>query len=304
MIARAALAVVAVLTGCAAATPSTAPSQASSDAAGPSPSADPPPPLTLGAGFRYSTYGIGPIDPGPEYWRRVGEEMAARFDGAKPGAVWIVGEIAGQGTVLTFPGTSDEPTIHFRPEDNNEAALDLFDEAGFDVWLQVEPANAPIDQLIDIILDRYGHHPSVVGVGIDVEWLGASGSPEGRPVTDAEAREWVAAVRAHDPGYRLFLKHWERDVMPPTERDGIVFIDDSQGFADLEAMVAEFAVWGEHFAPSQVGFQFGYLGDRPWWGGLADPPSDIGAALLDAVPNVAGLYWVDFTVREIFEPAE
>ena len=30
----------------------------------------------------------------------------------------------------------------------------------------------------------------------------------------------------------------------------------------------------------------------------------LAAAMLDAVPNVAGLYWVDFTVREIFEPAE
>jgi hypothetical protein len=230
--------------------------------------------------------------------------MAARFDGATPGAVWIVGEIAGQGTVLTFPGTSDEPTIHFSSEDNNEAALDLFDDAGFAVWLQVEPGDAPIDQLIDIILDQYEHHPSVIGVGIDVEWLGSSGSPEGRPVTDAEAREWVAAVRAHDPEYRLFLKHWERDVMPPSVRDGIAFIDDSQGFADLDAMVAEFAAWGEHFAPAQVGFQFGYLGDRTWWERLADPPGEIGDALLEAIPNVAGLYWVDFTVLQIFEPAE
>jgi hypothetical protein len=37
---------------------------------------------------------------------------------------------------------------------------------------------------------------------------------------------------------------------------------------------------------------------------LDDPPADIGLALLDAVPNTAGLYWVDFTVREVFEPPE
>ena len=62
------------------------------------------------------------------------------------------------------------------------------------------------------------------------------------------------------------------------------------------------AVRGETFGPAQVGFQYGYFADRPWWSELDDPPADIGRALLDAVPNTAGLYWVDFTVFEIFEP--
>ena len=122
-------------------------------------------------------------------------------------------------------------------------------------------------------------------------------------MTDEEARAWLAAIRAHDPDYRLFLKHWEIDVMPPTERDGILFISDEQGFADLDAMVDSFTAWGEAFAPAQVGFQYGYSADRPWWLELDDPPRDIGHALLEAVPNTVGLYWVDFTVREIFEPA-
>jgi hypothetical protein len=289
----AATALAALLTACGAAAPAT-PS--------PEPTLAPLEPLALGAGFRYSTYGIGPNDPGPAYWRDVGEGMAGRFEGATPQAIWIVGIIAGQGTILSFPGTSEETTIHFQPEDNNEAALDLFDEAGFGVWLQVEPGDAPVDQLIDIVMERYGHHPSVIGFGIDVEWLNSSGTPEGRPVTDAEASAWLAAIRAHDPNDRLFLKHWERDVMPPTARDGIVFVDDSQNFADLDAMVAEFAGWGEHFAPAQVGYQYGYTGDEDWWSELADPPGDIGQAILDAVPDAVGLYWVDFTIRDVFEP--
>lgn len=271
----------------------------------PSPEAtlDPLPPLGLGAGFRYSTYGIGRNDPGPDYWLSVGNGMAEPFDGATPQAVWIVAEIAGPGTVLTFPGTSDDVNIHFRSDDNNEAALDAFDEAGVDVWLQLEPGNAPVAELIDIVLDRYGDHTSVIGVGVDVEWLETS-VPEGRPVTDEEARVWLTAIRAHDPDDRLFLKHWEAGVMPPTARDGILFISDEQGFADLDAMLASFSAWGETFAPAQVGFQYGYFSDRPWWSELDDPPADIGRALLGAVPNTAGLYWVDFTVFEIFEPPE
>ncbi len=58
--------------------------------------------------------------------------------------------------------------------------------------------------------------------------------------------------------------------MPPTARDGILFISDEQGFADLDAMVDSFTAWGETFAPAQVGFQYGYFADRPWWIELDD----------------------------------
>ncbi len=90
--------------------------------------------------------------------------------------------------------------------------------------------------------------------------------------------------------------------MPPTVRDGITFIDDSQILPSLDAMVAGFAAWGRAFAPAPVGFQFGYPSDRPWWSRLDDPPRRIGEAILAAVPNAYGLYWVDFTVNEVFPP--
>jgi len=41
----------------------------------------------LGTGFRYSAYGPD-WDPGPAYWLRVGQEMAARFPGAVGETVW------------------------------------------------------------------------------------------------------------------------------------------------------------------------------------------------------------------------
>ena len=104
------------------------------------------------------------------------------------------------------------------------------------------------------------------------------------------------------PGYRIFLKHWEIDYMPPTARDGIVFVDDSQQFPSLDDMVTEFARWGEAFAPATVGFQYGYPDDKDWWGELDDPPGDIGHRILAEVPNTEGLFWVDFTVREVFPP--
>jgi len=170
------------------------------------------------------------------------------------------------------------------------------------VWLQVEPGHAPVEELIHLVLGEYGTHPCVVGFGIDVEWYQSTERPEGKPVTDEEAAAWLAAIRSHDPSDRLFLKHWEASKLPPTLRDGLLFIDDSQILPSLDAMVAEFAAWGRSFAPAPVAFQFGYPSDRPWWRQLADPPGDIGRAILAAVPNAAGLYWVDFTVLDVFPP--
>lgn len=139
-------------------------------------------------------------------------------------------------------------------------------------------------------------------IGVDVEWNKSTDPDGGEPVSDAEARAWLAAARSHNPQYRLFLKHWLPEKMPPTVRDGLLFVDDSQVLPSLDAMVDEFAVWGKTFAPAPVAFQFGYPSDRPWWSRLGDPPKDIGARILQAVPNTAGLFWVDFSVLEVFPP--
>lgn len=261
-----------------------------------------PKPPSLGAGFRFSTYGIGG-NPGPEYFVSVGKQISARFPASHPEAIWIVGEFFGGGmTYLSFHAETDDPNVVSGYVDMNEQTLDMFDENGFKVWLQVEPANANMITLIDLVMNQYKHHPSVIGFGVDVEWYESDGSPLGTPITDEEAEAWVKAVRAHNSDYKLFLKHWETEFMPPTYREGIVFIDDGQGYASLDEIVNEFSPWGEHFAPAPVGFQYGYLSDKIWWKELQDPPTEIGKALLEEIPNTVSLFWVDFTLQEIFPP--
>ncbi|MCP4543676.1 MAG: hypothetical protein GY832_41715 [Chloroflexi bacterium] len=263
----------------------------------------------LRAGLRSSSYGISPF-PTPEWWLNATSSMASRFqDDSAPSVVWIVGVVQSSTCWLNFPAPSEDekhkyPNILFSYRDANEAYLDWFDQNGVQVWLQVEPSDADISTLIDLVLERYSSHPSVVGFGVDVEWYKNRDHKYGRDVTDAEAQAWSEQARLYNSDYDIFLKHWLVEKMPPTYRDGVMFLDDSQGFASLEEMASEFEVWGQAFAPAQVGFQYGYSSDKEWWGEFDDPPGDIGRVLLDRIPNATDLYWVDFTAEQIWPQEE
>jgi hypothetical protein len=255
-----------------------------------------------GAGIRSSTYGR-PNDPGPGYWARVGTEIAAKFPGAKPEAIWIVSRLKGRGTEMSFPVPAGvDPLITGMPEDISEPVLNLFDKLGYRVWLQTEPGWAPVDKAFHVMLDHYGHHTCVIGVGVDIEWHRSNNPDLGDPVTDEMARTWLAAARSHNPSYRMFLKHFRVNVMPPTVREGILFVDDSQIFESADAMIEEFSEWGRTFTPAPVGFQYGYRTDKPWWSKMKDPVKEIGDRILAVTPNTEALIWVDFSIQDVFPP--
>ena len=256
----------------------------------------------IGAGFRYSVYGPE-YDPGANYWDSVGNVIASIFDDASPECIWIVGVIVSRGCNLNFPVEGSYDLIRGSNIDHNEEIFNLFDQSGFRVWLQVEPGNASIDDLIDIVMSRYAHHPCITGFGVDVEWLETS-TPIGRRVTDIEAKRWVQKIKFYNPRYRLFLKHWEVGKMPPSFRDDVVFIDDSQMFNDINQMVREFKYWGNYFKPADVGFQFGYPYDKKWWGDYENPVKYIGDSIINEIPNAKSLFWVDFTIIDVFPPSK
>jgi hypothetical protein len=114
-------------------------------------------------------------------------------------------------------------------------------------------------------------------------------------VTDEQAQYWLQHLRRWNSSYLLFLKHWEPSKLPPAYRDGLVFIDDSQIFESMDQISLEFARWARWFYPAPVGFQFSYP-----WEKLADPPAEIGREIILTAPNVTDLYWVDFTVKDIW----
>ncbi len=261
------------------------------------------------AGVRSSEYGIKPF-PTKERWADMALNMVAKFPGSIPTAVWIIGAIDNGNCNLEFPSDGNSYRhITFASQDKHETYLDYFDHHGIKVYLQVEPGQADVKKLIDIVLRRYGHHPSVVGFGVDVEWfhVSASSANESTPIGNQMAHQWESKVKSYNSNYRLFLKHWLPSLMPSSYRGDIVFIDDSQGFSGLKEMVDEFDKWADSFPDNIVMYQVGYdvnvsgNNDFEWWHNLVNPPQVIGKAIAEEIhagnpDQDVGIIWVDFSL--------
>ena len=258
------------------------------------------------AGARSSAYGIRPF-PSPEGWADVLKTMAGYFPGSMPAGIWIVGRLHGanKGMAAEFPhpdnGADYGPLLTFSETDKHEPFLNQFDAGGIKVFLQIEPGFADVETAIDLVLNRYKHHPSVVGFGIDVEWFKNSKTDDPNAVvTDALARAWEARVKSHNPKYRLFIKHFRKEDLAPTYRGDIVFVDDSQQFNNLESFLAEYKEFADYFYPNTVMFQIGYRADKVWWKDIAAPiPKTLGEKLALQTRQDCGIIWVDFTLRDV-----
>lgn len=244
----------------------------------------------LYAGLRASKYGFG--KPDKAWLGNAIKSMASRWN-ATPTIVWIAS---------TYTAAE------------NEEYLAYFDQNGITALLQVEPFDKSVTSLIDEYLGKYKTHKSVIGFGVDIEWYTTTNGDIGKKVSDADARQWRAKIKSHNPDYILMLKHFFPAWCPPTERESILFLDDSQQFKNFDRFINEtdpntpwnvgYRVWAKSFAPHMSGMQYGYddanggVSDKLWWSKLTDPQKEIGDSLLVAGPNTRFLYWVDFTSKE------
>ncbi len=291
------------------------------------------------AGARSSIYGAVPF-PEDSSWGFIMKNMVAKNSAQIPCGIWIVGHLDSRNgncflefekpdTMTTVPDhvsfLGDDPDWNYEVNDH-EATLNYFDVNGIKVMLQVEPGLADLPTLMDIVMQKYGHHESVIGFGFDIEWFNV---PDDQNVNGGEtgyenkvnyelASSWNNQLKEYNPNYQLFLKHWLKDYLAETANDiidDILYIDDSQGFgyADdpLWEMEWEFADWASYFNPAPVGYQIGYEQDVDWWPNLDDPLENIAGSIKWAIDQnessqKLGMFWVDFTlyhdsITEIWE---
>lgn len=273
-------------------------------------------------GLRSSNYGISPF-PTEENWGYAFNEMKSYFPESQACGIWIIGTINDESAcVLEFPKPADSQNsyekIDFFEYDKHESYLNYFDQNDIKVMLQVEPGQGDIPTLINLIMNQYGHHESVIGFGVDLEWYapegqkGMNGDTYFAPLDNITAMAWDAKVKSYNNSYRMFLKHWicDESIMPQGTTSDIIFINDAQDFPDLDGMTAHFSNWSDNFRKNNnvrsVGYQIGYYSDRHYWKEeLAEPhPQNLSNAILRVIPDdqEVSFFWVDFTMEEVLLP--
>lgn len=276
------------------------------------------------AGTRSSDYGVSGRWLGTADWQHITDQMAGYFPGAQPTYIWIIGRLdedAGiGGTKLEFEQPNDGVdysalNISFAPPAkeghlSHEEYLNYFDEHGIKVFLQVESGFADMKTLMDLIFAKYGHHESVIGFGVDVEWYYGVSEDAGLPITDALAKDWDEHLKSIHPTYRMFLKHYNIRWLPPTYRSDILFVNDSQSIGSIDGevpgmyddtmgFIPEFKVFADFFYPNDVLYQIGYRKDAMWYYPLDKPViKSLSERLAEATRQKAGITWVDFTVKD------
>lgn len=270
------------------------------------------------SGLRFSLYGVRKDEannnkkysaPTSSEWKNYLKMMENKLPGSKGTVILIVSSIKEDGWVCSFhfPKPSNVPSglnVKFEKEEdtyNYEELLTMCDKQNYDVWLQVEPGNNDVCELAKIVLNKYKHHPSVKGFGIDCEWYhpeNKGSASRGYPLDDSTAKKLVKTAREINSSYTVFAKHWDSEYMPQSYRDGMIFVNDSQGFhGSFEDMKDEFKDWAKLYKDNPVIFQIGYVADKDIWG---NDPFKTAQGIVDAtIPynkNV-GIIWVDFTMH-------
>jgi hypothetical protein len=268
--------------------------------------------LVYYAGLRRSNYGLKKKNQDDLWWSMRAREFAAsipKVTPVKPVIIQIVaGYLSKDGTTKfefekpeNYIGSTKNMTFRSNGLDH-EQALTTYDEQGIKAIIQIEPGNADVLACLDIAQLTFGHHPCIIGYGIDAEWYFAKESKNntGLPVSDEDVKKWVNKVVSFDPNYTLFLKHWDPAHMPSTYRHpNLWFLSDSQDFQNLEQMMEDFRIWGNRHNNHVVGYQYGYKKDRKWWKKMKRPPVEISQAILRDISNTQFLFWVDFTADAV-----
>ena len=278
------------------------------------------------SGTRSSVYGLGDTWLLPDEWKQVTDQLQEWYPQTQTTMVWIIGSLSGMGCNLEFTPSSDVDTealarqyIYFSEPDrenhlSHEEYFKYFDNNNIKVYLQVEPGFADVDTLIDLIMDQYGDHPCIAGIGVDVEWYHGVTEDSGLPVSDAMAEKWDKHIKEINPEYRLFLKHYNIRYLPPTYRSDILFVNDSQGFGspvgdalgtydenldDVLGFFPEFKRFADAFPDNDVLYQIGYASDESWFYTMDDPVVlSLGQRLSEVTKQNCGIIWVDFTIKD------
>ena len=183
---------------------------------------------------------------------------AARTQGGDTGVLDLTVVQAQDGAAaLPFPYQGSGALRSVSGEDLLEPYLSRFDSEGLGVILSIQPMGADVNDLIGILLQRYGQHRCIVGINVDMEWK-ETGTPQ--HVSNGERDSWFATIDRFNPGLKLFLTYFKDYSYFPSDDGKIVVMFDGTDDSQQNLMVA-YGELARHF--SNVGIYTGYRSSSP-----------------------------------------
>jgi hypothetical protein len=174
-------------------------------------------------------------------------------------------------TYVPFPFEKKWKIYSYNQTDKVEPYLDRFDRDGLKVILSIQPNEAEVADLIDIILSRYGHHKSVIGVNIDMEWK-LTGNPN--HASNKERDLWLTKLQGYNPKFKLFLTNFKDQSYFPDDTKDIVILYDGEKTTQ-DKLMAKYGELAGHY--TSVGIYTGYPSSTP--------PTASHERIIDAAPN-------------------
>jgi hypothetical protein len=248
------------------------------------PALEPPKPVVWkGVSNFWHFFGGAPASNDPAFW--ISE---ARRIGSKDAIVDLTLSVAGEdgNCWLQFPADGLGPigTSHIGSAsdvDDPERYLAAFDGAEMKALLSIQTADADVGEVIGIVLARYGGHPSVIGVNVDMEFK-ATG--EYQHVSDEERDAWLGQLKAYNSTNKLFLTGYFDYTYYPSDAEDIVVMDDGQWGTQAE-ILESYGELAKHFG--MVGLYTGF--------DTAVPPVASDEAVLAAAPNTRYIIYIGQT---------
>lgn len=160
-------------------------------------------------------------------------------------------------TELPFPYQGYGYLRSYSDIDRVEAYLQEFDRNGQKVILSIQPGKADLLELMDLLLSRYVHHQSIIGINIDLEW-----KQTGKPnyASNMERDIWLETIKKHNPDLLLFLTYFGDYSHFPDDTKDLVILFDGEGDAQ-SAILKEYRDLAQHF--ESVGIYTGYSSSHP-----------------------------------------